>query len=290
MLLHKIEYILIILVSGIAGIIGKKRIKRFANLLSWVIFYFIPIRKKTTIGNLKKAFPEKPQNEILKIAQSNYSSIILIMLEILLVSKMSKDELMTAVTCSDIGNIERLYNRGNGLILLTAHFGNWELGAIYLGSKTPVRLSVLVKPQSNKILDSWLNGIRRRFGNEIIFLGPSVRNIYKALKDKKIVGMVGDQRGHKDSRRINFFNVPTAMFTGTAEIALKLDVPILIVLGERIDSFNYKLHLKEIPIAEFGGSFDERVDQINQYYVNFLEDKVRMNPNQWFWMHKIWKY
>ncbi|MCF8243173.1 MAG: lysophospholipid acyltransferase family protein, partial [Melioribacteraceae bacterium] len=146
------------------------------------------------------------------------------------------------------------------------------------------------KPQSNKYISKWIDDVRMQFGNKVIPLGASIRNIYKALKEGNAVGIVGDQRGSREGMRVKFFNQSTAVYPGAAQIAIKNRVPIVTVIAARVSDNKFNTFIGEIRTDDLTGSIEDQVKEVNQRYMSVLEDIIRKYPDQWFWMHNIWKY
>jgi KDO2-lipid IV(A) lauroyltransferase len=132
--------------------------------------------------------------------------------------------------------------------------------------------------------------MRETHGNRVIPLGMSIRDIYKVLKDGKLLGVVGDQRGPKGGMRVKLFGRDTSIYSGTAELVLKLKVPIFVLFAVRIEGSQFTAFTEQIEIDNLPEEYDEQVKEINQRYMNLLEKYVRLYPEQWFWMHNIWKY
>lgn len=274
----------------ITRLFGINSLKYFAKFIALVFFHVLKIRKKVVLDNLKTAFPNLNRSQIYELAFNNYYSFAITLLEMMLMPYISRRKLHERIECVNLDLVRDKFNEGNGLVLLTAHFGNWELGAASVSSQLGIPFNVLAKPQRNPYITKWLKMNRERFGSKEILLGISVREIYAAIKEKNIVGVVGDQRGPKDGPRAKLFEQPTATFGGVASIAMKKNTPVLISMIVRQPSGIYKAYFEEISFSEIKGTDEEKIIAFNQKYMNILEKYVREYPEQWFWMHKIWKY
>jgi len=287
---NKLEYFLFICLGRFFSFFGIKSAGFFAKYLAFFFYFILKIRKTTVIENLKIAFPNYSPDVIKKIAYQNYISFSIMLIELFSIHKLNENQITKLVDC---GNLIKLKQQGcfkNGGFFLTAHYGNWELGAIAAGIQLNIEMNVLAKQQRNELVSKWLNSMRESFGNKVIPLGPSVREVYKAINEKKTIGVVGDQRGPIEGKRVKYFGRDTAVFQGTASIAFKKKVPIIVIFIERQDNNSYKTFAEEINYKNFTGTEDEIIHNINQHYMNLLENQVRKKPEQWFWMHKIWKY
>jgi KDO2-lipid IV(A) lauroyltransferase len=250
----------------------------------------IPIRKKTTIENLTNAFPEYSPGKIKQIAFGSYKSFAIALIEILSVPWMNKDDIINSVKCSNINLVKEKYNENKGVILLTAHYGNWEFLALSIGLQADISFAVVVKAQRNTYVSDWLNKMRCKWGNNVVPLGISIRQIYKELKNKNVVAMVADQRGPFDGVRVNFFDRRTSVYSGPAVLALKTKAPILYAISVRQPDSSYVCEFFEIKINDLPDNEEDKIVELNQRMTDFLESYIRKHPEQWLWMHKRWKY
>ncbi|NUM62814.1 MAG: lysophospholipid acyltransferase family protein, partial [Ignavibacteriaceae bacterium] len=150
--------------------------------------------------------------------------------------------------------------------------------------------SVIVKPLRNPLVFEWMNKSRTRFGNEVVQLGISIRKTYQTLKEKKIVAMVADQRGPAEGVKVNFFKRKVAVYTGPAVLAIKTGAPLICGIPIRDKNYKYKTTLVEISVDNLPENYDEKVIELSQRYISYLEKVIRENPEQWLWMHNRWKH
>jgi KDO2-lipid IV(A) lauroyltransferase len=286
----KIEYIIFIAFSYLFKLFGVKLSRKFSFILAVTFYYLVPIRKKTTIDNLTRAFPEYSQNKIKQVAFGSYNSFAISLIEILSIPWMNKQEIIKSIKCSNIELAKEKYNENKGMILLTAHFGNWEFMALSLGLQMGIPLSVVVKPQRNSYVTTWLNSMRCIWGNRVVPLGITIRQVYKELKNKNVVAMVADQRGPSDGVRVKFFSRKTSVYSGPAVLALKTKAPILYAISVRQPDFSYTTEFIEINTDDLPESEDDKILVLNQRMSDYLESYIRLHPEQWLWMHKRWKY
>lgn len=271
--------------------IGAKNVKYLAKVLAFLFFYILRVRRKVVFKNLLLAFPYFDKQKIKKIAFDNYYNIGLTFLDAMLIPKMTKEEVLENVMPINIEVLEEAIKEEKGIFLLTAHFGNWELGAVSVGARIGLPINVLVKPQRNKLVSDWMDKMRSTFGNKVICLGTNVREIYKAILDKGLVGVVGDQRGPRENGiRVDMFGQSTSTYPGTAAIALKLKAKLITVISYRRPDYKYNCVFEEIDLPKNYTDINDAIKEINQKYMNILEKYVSLYPEQWFWMHNIWKY
>ena len=287
---NKIEYIIFLTFSGFVRTLGLSLSRRLSYLLAVFFYYCIPIRKETVLENLKTAFPEYDEKKIKKIALGTYRSFLITLMEILYLPSLDREGIKNILFSDYNDVVTDAFSRNKGLILLSGHFGNWEYLAMSMAVKVSIPFTVIVKDQRNGFVSKWLNAMRTKYNNKIVLLGPSIRQIYKELKEKNIVALVADQRGDASGLRVSFFNKQTALNSGPALLSLKTGAPIAYGLAIRQPDYSYKTIVEEISLENLPENEAEKVKEITQRHTAFLEKYIRLYPEQWLWMHKIWKY
>ncbi|MGK9477453.1 lysophospholipid acyltransferase family protein [Melioribacter sp. OK-6-Me] len=287
---NKIEYFLFRSLVAVFNKIGLNRTRKLARIIGFLFYYLIPIRKSTVLKNLRKAFPEKSKKEIHKIARQNYVHMSITFSELMILPSLEDTEIKNEIIFENKAHIEEIINNEKGTILLTGHFGNWEVIMSALAVNIPAVYNVLVKPQRNIYITKWLESTRKRGNIRVIPSGVTVKQIFSALKNGEVVGIAGDQRGPADAFRFSFFDVPTALNTGAAAFALKTGSDILLLVAVRQHDFKYKIYTSKLELDLVQGEYNEKLIYITQNYISFLESYIRKYPSQYFWMHKIWKY
>ena len=284
------EYILFLSFSKFFQLLGLNLSRKFSFLIAALFYYLIPIRKKTVLDNLHNAFPDYNEKKINSIAFGSYKSFAISLTEILYIPAMSREDIKRQVDCSNLELIREKYEENKGVILLSAHFGNWEFMATSIGAQLNISLSGIIKPQRNPYVTKWMNNARTKWNNEIVPLGISIRKTYQTLIDKKIVAMVADQRGPEESIKINFFGRKLSVHTGPAILSLKTGAPILYGISVRQDDYSYKTVMTEISKENLPDSNEEKIKELSQRHMAYLEGYIRKYPEQWLWMHKRWKH
>ncbi len=270
--------------------LGLNLSRKFSFLIAALFYYIVPVRKKTVFENLHNAFPDYNEKKLKNIAFGSYKSFAIALAEILYIPAMSKEDIKKQVDCGNMELIREKYEENNGVILLSAHFGNWEFMATSLAAQLNIPISVVIKPQRNPYVTNWMNKARTKWNNEIVPLGISIRQTYQTLKDKKVVAMVADQRGPEESIKINFFGRNLTVLTGPAVLALKTGAPVLYGISVRQDDYSYKSVMTEISKENLPESNEEKIKELSQRHMSYLEGYIRKYPEQWLWMHKRWKH
>lgn len=286
----RIEYILFISLSVIIRILGLRLSRKLSFILTAFFYYILPIRKSTVIENLSRAFPDYSAEKIKEITYGTYRSFVITFIEILYSPSVSKSKMEQFLISPSNDLILNKYKYKKGLILVAAHFANWEYMAMSVSLQVKVPFAIPVKKQSNILVSDWLDKMRTRFGNKVVPLGISIRDIYSELKNGNIVAMLADQRGPADGLRMDFLGKETSVYSGPAILSLKTGAPMLFGIPVRQNDFSYIVYIEEISMNDLPEDKDGQVRVLTERYIRLLEKYIKAYPEQWFWMHKRWKY
>jgi KDO2-lipid IV(A) lauroyltransferase len=176
---------------------------------------------------------------------------------------------------------------GRGVIVVTFHFGNWELAGAYLaGLGYPV--SVVVQRIHNPFLDRMVADARTDAGMRTIPRGAAVRGAVRALKENRVVGILSDQDAREGGVFVPFFDRPASTPRGPAVLSLRRDAPAVTALMVRGERGSFELRIEPIEF-ERAGNLEEDVERFTAAYTARLEAYVRRHPEQWLWQHRRWK-
>ncbi|MHB1704102.1 MAG: lysophospholipid acyltransferase family protein [bacterium] len=287
------EYVLVYSFYAFLNILPQDlslKIGRFLGLL----FYKIDKKhRKHTLNNLKIAFPTKTENELTDIAIKFYKNLGMVFVEIFRLNKYKESNIDDFVE-SDFDHINNIYG-GQGILLLTAHFDNWELLAKTFGLKG-YKGNVLARPLDNPYIEKILYDLRTASGNKVIYNRENaVKNIIKALNEKEIVGFLPDENASKRiGVFVDFFGVKACTMPGMANIAAKTKLPVVPAFIVRIKGKdgNYSKHRLIIePPLDIKYTGDRKTDTMNilKLFNEKIEDIIKQYPEQWFWIHNRWK-
>ena len=110
------------------------------------------------------------------------------------------------------------------------------------------------------------------------------------LLNKGLIGLVADQRGPKESIKLDFFGRKTSVYTGPAILSLKMNSPIIYGVAVRQPDYSYKVDFREISKENLPDDYEGKIKVLSERLLIHLEESIRKNPDQWLWMHKRWKH
>lgn len=282
-------YILFVILKTIVPLFPLRFIRKICRLKGRLFYYILPVRKNTAINNLKLAFPEKNEKEIKKIVKSCYINILTVIAEFFYMNKLDKKSLAGLINMENPELIKEKLKQGNGLILISGHFGNWELTAYGAAKLCNTPFNVVIKEQTNKKVNEEINRIRSEAGNKLIDMRNSLREILTVLKNNGVVAMLGDQAAPKENVKINFFVKDVPAFEGTAKIAIKTGAAVLFGVSVRNPDGTYNVKLHEIDTSKYSDASEENIKNLTQEHADLLADYIRQRPDHWLWFHRRFK-
>lgn len=287
-MMYYLDYICAILVRILNLILHVLPIKFnlwLGRQFGTVVYLVNTDRRIIGYTNLRAAFcKEKTPGELKRLIKNVYKNLTQTFLEILSLTKVNKKYINKYIEVINAEDKYQYANHPHGVILLTAHFGNWELSGI-VSSIKGFPLVILAREQKMKRLNELINRLRESKGSKVVRKGITTKYIVKALHEGKIIGMTGDQDAGKMGILADFFGRPASTASGTARIAAKTGAIILPAFMARIKGPYHRLVLEEAIKIKKG----EDIEPYLVRYNKLLEKYVRMYPDQWLWLHRRWK-
>lgn len=240
--------------------------------------------------NLQMAMPELNERQRREILDHLCASVGRLLGEFSQFPRITRDNLAEIVIYEGFENYERAARKGRGVLMLTGHFGAWELCAFAQGVYGHP-LSFLVRPLDNPLLDRLISSYRTRSGNRTIDKNDAVRAVLKQLRQGEDVGLLVDVNTvAEEGVFCDFFGIPACSTTGLAVFALRADAPVVpgfLIWDDRLQKHVLRFE-PEVPLVRTG-DFKEEVRLNTQAYMKVIETLARRYPEQWLWIHKRWQ-
>jgi len=285
-------YLLTRLGAGILLILPRSWALALARGAGRLGFRLVARQRTKILENLKLAYGEtKTSEELEAIGQRVMGHMLQTAVDFLRFATLSRDKAASFVeTGSAYSVCKDILQEGKGLIIMTAHMGNWELLAGVFGLQG-FQGGVVGRRIYYEPYNRWIVGLRASVGVQTIYQDEAVRQIHKHLKAGAIVGLLPDQ--DMDRVRgifVDFFGTPAFTSVAPVKIAMATEVPVLPAFMIRLPGNRYKLVLGEVFRPRIEGN--DRQASIRKYtetWMREFEKMIRQYPDQWGWMHDRWK-
>ena len=287
---HRAEYAA--LRGAVAAIerLSFHRAGRIGERIGGLGFAPLGIRRQVVERQLRAAFPEREPADIERIARAAYGHLGRTSIETAILPSYTAPEiidLFEAVHGWD--SVEEKMALGKGLILVTGHLGNWELGGAYIAARG-LPIDAVARHMANPLFDRYLTSTRQRIGMTVVHDEEAVRRVPRSLRGGRAVAFLVDQGAvGLASTWVPFFGRFAKTPRGPAVFALRLGAPVMFGVALRQPSGRYQLSFEPIEVVDTGDR-EADVDRIVADYTAVLERWIRRAPEQYLWHHRRWKH
>ena len=277
---YRITYNILKLVSNFVQSLKPSTQFSYANKLGFLCYRFLKIRQKEARKNISIAFPKISSRKRENILKNTYRFFIYSSMQFLSLPKSIYD---SNISVNGEQYLKQALKKNKGVLLVSGHFGLWELLLGWFGiNKYPLLL--IGQKQKNDGADKFINELREKSGVKILPRKSSLELMYSALEKNDILALASDQDAKKGGVFVNFFGVKASTPKGVALFHLKSKSPIIFVTCHMESFNNYILNILPIKTHE-----KSDIISITRSYTNMLEDIVLKFPEQYFWFHRRFK-
>ena len=206
--------------EAVALLIPLRLAYALAKILSGIYYIFAFRDRRMVTDNLKVIFPLKGDREIAVIRFRVFRNFAKYLVDFLRFKKLDKKYISEKVKIINMESVQEGLSRGNGVILLTAHLGNWELGGMVISQLGYSLLTVALAHKSPKV-DRFFNDKRESKGMEVLPLGKAAKHCLRGLRNNRLLALVGDRDFTDKGRVTDFFGKPAILPEGAAVLSLQ---------------------------------------------------------------------
>lgn len=254
-----------------------------------VVYYLIPYRKKIVFKNLRNSFPEWDEKEVRKTAKLFYRHFCDLFVESLVFSFLSENAIRKRFKFKNPELVNELFNKGKSIVLLMAHYGNWEWSTC-MPIVVKHQVVLIYKPLRNKYFNNFLIKSRERFGAKTITMDKTLRYLTGTRKEniKTLSYFLADQRPRWAQIQYwtKFLQQDTPVLLGPEKIAGKFDMAVVFFKINPVKQGYYE--------AEFELLYEDITNtkelEMTKRYLEVLEKMITEKPEYWLWTHNRWKH
>ncbi len=260
-----------------------------AGKIGLLAYFILKEYRDITLRNLRGALgKERTEKELGRIARRVFENLSKNAFELVRSPRINTKNIDRIVEFENGEILDAAFAKGKGVIIITAHFGNWELMAATLRIKGYPGVTVGRRIYFDKY-DRYLNRLRRSKDVNVIYRDESPRKILKVLKGNRIVGIVADQDVDSvEGVFVDFFGMSAYTPAGPAALAKVSGAALIPVFIVRKNGRHTLVIEKPIELDDTGDK-DKDVVSNTQKWSSVVESYIRRYPEQWVWMHRRWK-
>jgi len=264
---------------------------RAAKRLGDLLYRFDRKHRERALANLRRSFPEKSEKDREDIARRSMQELFMFFVEMFFTTRLIRiDTWARYMTLENFARpLELMVRRDGGLIMLTGHYGNFEILG-YLMATLGFPTSSVARPLDNPHLSEYVFGNRAKQGQKMIDKKGATNEVLDVIESGGAVGFVADQNAGSKGVFVDFFGRKASTYKSIALLAMQYEVPVVIGYARRVnDEFKFIVGAQDIIYPADWKDQNDPLRYITQRYTLALEQVVRADPGQYWWVHRRWK-
>jgi Kdo2-lipid IVA lauroyltransferase/acyltransferase len=257
-----------------------------ADLLYFIVYHIVGYRKKVVLNNLRSSFPEKSEAEIKTIAKAFYNQLTDVVVEILKLRSMNKEEMERRIVFANQELLDDFVKSGTPVITMGSHSCNWEWVLSAGAVQFDFPAEGVYKPLNNPYFEDFMLRTRSRLGARLIKMKDTLRDFAANRHVPRVIAMLSDQTPLRSEITFwtTFLNQDTPFYEGAEKLAKKFKYPVMFLDIKRTRRGFYTLTFEIIS----DGTSD--AVPITEVFAQKLETAIRRAPANYLWTHKRWKH
>lgn len=283
------EFALVRALEAGIGRLSDRSARRVGEWVGELLRFPAGVRREVVAANLARAFPDADPAWREEVARQSYRHLGREAVEMVRLSRLTPEQVVqrTEIPPGIWAEFREALEPGRGALLVTGHYGNWELAAAAISARG-IPIEAIAKRQRNPLVDAQIAEARRRLGIRVMDMSEASKRVLRALSEGHVIGIVADQDARRAGVWVPFFGVPSSTYRGPAMFALRFGVPLFSAVARRLPDGRYRVDGARIP-AEPTGDLEADVRRVTAAVAAHLEGEIRQEPGQYFWFHKRWK-
>jgi KDO2-lipid IV(A) lauroyltransferase len=290
-LVDRLQYLALRLVAAALHCFPVDTNLRTARLIGSIMYAVDKKHRDRALGNLRRSFPDMPEARREAMARRSMQQLVMLGVEVLFTTRLIRlDTWRKYVELSNFHDVLRLMVRGDrGLIMLTGHYGNWEvLGYVLATLGFPT--TSIARPLDNPYVSEFVFGVREKTGQKIIAKKGATTEVTELLVQGGTLCFSADQNAGSKGLFVDFFGRKASTYKSIGLLAMEYEVPVVVGYARRLnDGFRFEVGVQDVIYPEDWKSQDDPLRYITQRYTKGIEDFVRDDPGQYLWVHRRWK-
>ena len=268
----------------------RETCERLARTSANILANRLRIRRSVVRENIRRAFPELSAGECRQIACGMWEHLLLMVVEIAHAPRVIRRSTWRKyLRIHDMETIVRTMWQERPKVVLSGHFGNFELASFLLGVFGFKTFSV-ARELDNPLLNTFVNDFRESRGQEILPKKGSAPDVAIAMEQNGAIGLLGDQAAGPKGCPVTFFGRRATMHKAIGVFALSASAPVLVFSTTRRKKlFHYDIRLEGVADPAVVTPETEGLVPLSQWYTSLLEQAVRRAPSQYWWVHRRWR-
>lgn len=263
-----------------------------ARLFGRIWFHLIPRHRRRAEQHLRDSFgPTMSARQIRQTALRSMQQMVMMAMEVIFAPRLiSEWTVLRYVRLGDMSKGVPYLLQRKGAIMVTGHYGNWELLGYVLAS-VGMELVAVMRPLDNSYLNDYLVRMLEKAGLDLLYKKGMARSADDVLEDNKILCFIADQDAGRKGLFVDFFGRKASTYKSIGLLAMRHEVPIVVGYARRLSpDFEYEFHVNRVIWPHEWQHRQDELEWITQEYTRAIEQFVREDPDQYLWIHRRWKH
>jgi KDO2-lipid IV(A) lauroyltransferase len=286
---HRVEFWAARTVLSLLGWLPHKLARGLCVFLAALSHAFWPRLRRVGLFNLRIAFPDWTDKQRRRVLFAEFRNLGRMLADFAHFPHFNRDNIERLIIYDGFENYDEARKKGRGIIFLTAHFGNWELGSFAHGVYG-YPCNFVVRKMDNPLIDEMINRYRCASGGRAIEKREFARQALKAFERNEAVGILMDQNMLPgEGTFVDFFGLPASTTTGPARVARRTGAPVilgLVIWDSKLKK--YRLRFDRLDWIKCGDP-EKEIVMNTANFTRRIEEYIRRYPDQWLWVHRRWK-
>lgn len=261
---------------------------KIASIIADIYYLLFPRDREAVIFNVSVVLGKRStQREIETCAKEIFRNFAKYLVEFFRFSKIDEQFIDRYVTIKGREYVDAALSRGHGVILLSAHLGNWELGGMLM-SLLGYDVSAVVLPHDNSKINGFFEKQRMLGGIRPINIGFSIRSCFDVLKSNRVLALLGDRDFTANGVAVNFFGRLARLPKGPAALSTKLGAAIVPSYLLRNGDGKFELIFYPPIFPNNDNASVDTAEKLTERCAAVMEECVKKYPSQWYVFKKFW--
>ncbi len=264
--------------------------RRISEVLGNAIYFVWPRRRKAVKHNCARIMRRHPSDPLVaRTARSTFRNYVRNVLEVLRFAELSAGDIQRNMAITGLENLEEALRRGRGAIVISCHFGNWEVGGATLAWLYSYPINGVAETAGFAHITQILLRHRAQSGIKIIPVETSLRHIYRALANNEVVGIIIDRLTPQNGVPVRFCGHPTRVPAGVATLAAKTGAAVVPAVFYRLPDGRYQGVLERpLDLVDTGNPRADHAENMARM-ISALEKYVIQHPDQYYKFQPMWE-
>ena len=266
-------------------------ILNFACFLGRLLWKYYHRGRKRALDNLHASYPEKSEQWVWETGRRSFEHIAMLPVDMLFTPRLVKRYNWRDYSWFTTGERAKwLMKEGKGMIMVAAHYSNFEIMGYMLGL-FGFNVYSIARPLDNKFISKYLYNVRRRAGQNIIDKKGAAELMGHIASTGSTLCFIVDQDAGRKGIFVDFFGRKASTYKSIGLLAITNNIPIGVAYSKRVDNrFYFEMGVPRVILPEEWADKDDPLKWITAEYTKAIEKFVREDPSQYWWLHRRWKH